>query len=264
MSNSALAVCDFRALAENDESAALLETNLGGASLRSSDLTYVKIPTGGSTTWSWSTASGQDFSSKVIKGLLVVAGRTTQTLWPHADATPGSKPLLVSRDGKTAQKVGDDFGDLDPNVIAAAKMPSGLYDVSKIPYFHWQGSGGGSKPPRAKSTRVIGVLREEDGLPVFVRISQTSLKAVDSLLRGLTGEGLFFYRAVVELSLEKRKGARADYAVLVARKVGDISPELGARAKAKFTDVLTPIVDPDFSQQARVTVDAVASDEVPF
>lgn len=260
--SSEIAVCEFRALADGAEAAALLETNLGGESLRYSDLTFVKIPTGGATTWSWSSPSGRDFSSKTIRGVLVVVGKTTQTLWPHADATTGSKPLLVSRDGKVAHKVGSDYGDLDANIIEAAKRDDGLYDVSKIPYFHWQGSGPGAKPPRAKSSRVIGVLREEDGLPVFIRISQTSLRVVDTLLRGLTAEGIFHYRAIVELSLEKRKGQRADYAVLVAKAVGDIGPEFGEKAREKFTVPLTPVVDPEISASRIVT--ALASDEVPF
>lgn len=259
--SSDLAVCEFRALSENDSSAALLEANLGGASLRSSDLTWIKIPTGGATTWSWSTASGQDFSSKTIRGLLVVVGKTTQTLWPHTDAATGSKPLLVSRDGRTAKKIGDDYGDLDPNVIEAAKREDGLYDVAKIPYFHWQGSGPGAKPPRAKSSRVLGVLREEDGLPVFIRVSQTSLRAVDTLLRGLTAEGIFHYSAVVELSLEKRKGQRADYAVLAAKKVGDVGPTIGAKAKEKFTATLTDVVDPDFNSAAS---NGNQTEDIPF
>jgi hypothetical protein len=88
------------------------------------------------------------------------------------------------------------------------------------------------------------------------------------LLRGITAEGLFHYRAVVEVSLEKRKGARADYAVLVAKKVGEISEEQGRVAKAKITDVMSPIVCPPVASRGMMTVtaavEAAASEAVPF
>jgi hypothetical protein len=258
----------FRALAEGSVTDDLLSANLGGESLRSSDLTWVKIPTGGATRWSWSTKAGMDYSEKAIKGLLVVVGRTESVLWPQSDATPGSRPLLVSDDGRIAYRCGSDFGDLDRNVIEAAKNADGTYAVAKIPYFAWEGRGPGSKPPRAKSSRVLGILREEDSLPVFCRVSQTSLRAVDDLLRGITAEGLFHYRAVVELTLEKRKGARAEYAVLVAKKVGEISEEQGRLAKAKITDAMTSIVSPPASSRAVAAIAeavAVSSNEaVPF
>jgi hypothetical protein len=258
----------FRALAEGSVTDDLLSANLGGESLRSSDLTWVKIPTGGATRWSWTTKSGNDFSEKAITGLLVVVGRTESVLWPQADATPGSRPLLVSDDGRVAYRTGSDYGDLDRNVIEAAKNADGTYSVAKLPYFQWEGRGPGSRPPRAKSSRVLGILREEDSLPVFIRVSQTSLRAVDDLLRGITAEGLFHYRAVVELTLEKRKGARAEYAVLVAKKVGEVSEEQGRVAKAKITDVMTPIVSPPAASRASVSAEvsapAASTDAVPF
>jgi hypothetical protein len=268
MSNDSLSVApEFRALVEGSSAAALLEANLGGESLRPSDLTWVKIPTGGLTRWSWQTKSGAEFSEKAISGLLVVVGKTEQVLWPHADSTPGSRPILVSTDGRTAHKVGSDYGDLDPNVIESAKNADGSYDIRKIAYFQWQGRGPGSTPPRAKSSRVLGILRENEATPLFVRVSQTSLRSVDDLLRGITSEGLFHYRAVVELTLEKRKGKRADYAVLVAKKVGEVSVEAGEKAKRLFTEPLSEVVCPSAESRASRsglgggTVDA---DSVPF
>ena len=264
-SDSSMSVAPrFVALSSDSNAAALLEANLGGASLRSSDLTWVKIPTGGATRWSWQTKSGEEGSEKTITGLLVVCGRTEQTLWPHADATPGSQPLLVSTDGRSAFKVGSDYGDLDPNVIESAKRDDGSYDVAKIPYFHWTGRGPGSIPPRAKSSRVLGILRENEPAPIFIRVSQTSLRAVDDLLRGITSEGLFHFRAVVELSLERRKGNRADYAVLVARKVGSVSEEFGMSAKSRFTDSMTDIVCPPAESRGSWSPACADTATVPF
>lgn len=265
MSTAISTTTEFRALNDGGSAAALLQANLGGESLRASDLTWVKIPTGGATRWSWQTKSGADYSEKSISGLLVVVGKTEQVLWPHTDASPGSRPLLVCTDGRSAHKVGDDYGDIDPNVIAAAKNPDGSYDIRKIPYFQWQGTGPGAIPPRAKSSRVLGVLREDEGSPVFIRVSQTSLRPVDDLLRGLTSEGLFHYRAVVELTLEKRKGKRADYAVLVAKKIGEVSTEQGEKAKRLFTEPLADVVCRPAESRAMIeAAPQAAGDAVPF
>jgi len=265
MSTDLTVAPEFRALAEGSEAAELLEANLGGESLRSSDLTWVKIPTGGATRWSWTTKSGAEFSEKVIRGLLVVVGKVEQVLWPHREATSGSRPLLISNDGVVAHKVGTDYGDLDANAIEAARNADGTYDVKKIAEFQFAKTKDGKWiPPRAKSSRVLGILREEDALPVFVRVSATSLKPVDNLLRGLTGDALFHYRAVVELGLEKKSGARADYAVVTCKCVGSISPEDGRAAKARFTARLTPVVCPPIEDRAARAASAAVEEAIPF
>lgn len=264
MSSAIATVGSFRAFEGGSEAAALLAANLGGEALRASDLTWVKIPTGGLTKWSWSNKAGGDFTEKTITGLLVVVGKTEHVLWPHADAQAGSRPLLISQDGVTGHKVGSDYGDLDPNVIEAAKREDGTYDWRKIPYCQWQGSGKGSKPPRAKAGRVLGILRPGDVAPIFLRVSSTSLRAVDDLMRGLTAEGIIHYKAVVELGLEKRKGARADYAVLTAKCVDRVGDEIASRAKDEFTDVLTDIVCPPVEQRVARANAAVSADAVPF
>lgn len=262
MSNELAVSPEFRALSASDNASALLEANLGGESLRSSDLTWVKVPTGGATRWSWQTKSGAEFSEKSLTGLLVVVGRTEQALWPQSEIAKGSLPLLVSTDGQKAYKVGSDYGNLDRDVIEAAKNDDGSYSVAKIPYFQWEGRGPGAKPPRAKSTRVVGILRHEDSVPVFVRVSSTSLRAIDDLLRGITADGIFHYRAVVELSLEKRKGRTADYAVIVAKKIGEVSEQDGEFAKSRFTDTLTGVVC--VAAHLRSSRAVESSDAVPF
>jgi hypothetical protein len=259
--STTIAVREFKGLSEGGNANALLEANLGGASLTTGDLTWVKIPTGGATRWSWSTKSGNEFSEKAITGLLVVVGKVRATLWPHTESSSGTKPLLVSYDGKVAVKTGDDYGDLDPNVIASAKLPDGTYDISRIPYFQWQGSGPGSKPPRAKSTRDIGILRENESTPVFIKLSSTSLRPIDNLLRGITSEGLYHYRTVVELTLEKKKGAKADYAVVVARKVGEVDVDQGKVAHDRFTVPFSAIIG---GPNRQGNASAASSEDVPF
>lgn len=253
MSTSLAVAGSFRALAPNSEIAEVIEANLGGGSLRRSDLTFVKVPTGGSTRWVWSVA-GNEFAEKAITGLCVVATRVEYNLWPHAIAKPGSLPFLRSIDGVVGHKVGDDHGDLDLKVIEAAKNEDGTYRWKDIPYCQWQDR----KPPRAKPSRVLGVLREEDAAPLFVQISPTSLRPVEDFLRALAAQFVPHYRAIVELTLEKKKGSNADYAAIVCRHVGTVSQEDGDRAKGLFTTPLTPVLTGSISPVQR------QAEQVPF
>jgi hypothetical protein len=257
MSTSIATVPSFAALSPDSAIAEVIEANLGGGSIRRSDLTWVKIPTGGSTRWNWSVA-GNEFSEKTITGLCVVVTKTEYNLWPQTTATSGSLPFLRSLDGVTGHRVGSDAGDLDLDVIEAAKNPDGTYRWRDIPYCQWVDR----KPPRAKASRVVGVLREGDPSPIFLQCSPTSLKPVDDFLRALSAQFVPHYRAIVELGLEKRKGTSADYAVLTLKHVGSVDVETGNRAKTLFTTPLTAILTGSITPVA--AREAVAEEKVPF
>lgn len=255
MSTEIAAVGSYRALAPNSDIAEVIEVNLGGGSLRRSDLTFVKVPTGGSTRWVW-TQAGNEYSEKAITGLCVVLTRPEFNLWPYTTAKPGTVPFLRSLDGKVGHRIGEDHGDLDLAAIEGAKNPDGTYRWRDIPYCQWQDG----KPPRAKPSQVIGILREQDAAPLFVQVSPTSMRAVDVFIRSLSGQGVPLYRAVVELSLEKKKGASADYAAIVCRHVATIGREEGERAKSLFTIPLTQVLAGSITP----VQPKVAEDKVPF
>lgn len=182
-----------------------------------------------------------------------MATRPEFNLWPQATAKPGNVPFLRSLDGVTGFKVGSDHGDLDLAAIEAARNPDGTYRWKDIPYCQWQDR----KPPRAKPSRVLGILRDSEASPLLIQVSPTSLKPVDDFLRALVTQSVPHYRAVVELTLEKRKGASADYAVIVLRHVGTVDQEAGERAKALFTSTLTPVLTGSTSVVAKVAEEAV-------
>jgi hypothetical protein len=258
MSTSIATVPSFAALSPDSAIAEVIEANLGGGSIRRSDLTWVKIPTGGSTRWNWSVA-GNEFSEKTITGLCVVVTKTEYNLWPQSTATSGSLPFLRSLDGVTGHRIGQDAGDLDLDVIEAAKNPDGTYRWKDIPYCLWIDH----RPPRAKPSRVVGVLREGDPSPIFLQVSPTSLKPVDEFLRALSAQFVPHYRAVVEMGLQKRKGASAEYAVLTLKHVATVDAETGARAKSLFTDSLTPILTGSTSAVLKSNAPAI-EEKVPF
>jgi hypothetical protein len=179
---------------------------------RLSDYQQVKIPTGGSTTWSWSTIIG-DRADKALVGVCVALSEVQWDLWPTTgQASQGTLPLLRSHDCVTATRIGDDFGDLDKKLIEAAKLPDGTYDCTKLGgYFQWIDR----TPPRANGTSIVMILREEDARPLYVRLSKTSSPKVQNFFREVSRQGLQPYETVVSLSLEAVKSPRVTYSRVV-------------------------------------------------
>lgn len=245
MSTSLVTYPALKAGGHSDEVAI---ANLGGGRLTRKDLTWVKIPLGGVTRWSW-THGGNEFSEKEITGVVVVATQEEFNLWPYKVSRAGSQPYLRSLDGIVGYRVGDDSGELDTSVIEAAKNPDGTYAWEKIPYTRWVDR----VPPLAKPSRVIGVLRAGDTRPVFIQISPTSLNPIRGLLNSLD---VPHYRAVVEFGLEKKAGKTADYSLVTCRYVGTVDQETGDAARV-LNGQLSPVVTGSI---AHVTV----SDVVPF
>lgn len=256
----AATVSEFVGLREDNTFLEAVQANLGGGTLRQKDLTWLKVPAGGGTRWQWE-SGGNEFVEKTVSGICVVVAPIEQNLWPHRNAARNTLPYLRSLDGVTGYQIGDDIGDLPIDEIEAAKRPDGTYDWKAIPCCNWQGEGKGARPPRAKSTRVIGILRKEDAVPVFVRLAPTSLKPIADFLRGLAASGVPHYAAVVELSLEKITGGEQDYSRVVCRHAGTVSREEAAIARSRFTVPWTPIV---VSGTERVVARGIASDAVPF
>ena len=58
--------------------------------------TKVKIPAGGSTTWSWETVLGVE-TAKEIKGVMVALSEPQADLWPMSGPNDGSLPYMVRR-----------------------------------------------------------------------------------------------------------------------------------------------------------------------
>jgi hypothetical protein len=234
-------VTEYEGLREDNTFLEAVQANLGGGSLRQKDLTWVKIPAGGNVRWQW-TAGGNDHFEKAITGLCVVVGQIEYNLWPKKDSERGTFPYLRSLDGETGYQIGDDYGTLPIEEIEAAKRPDGTYDWKAIPCCQWQGTGRGAKPPRAKSTRVVGILRKSESVPVFIRLAPTSLKPLDDFLRGLAASGVPHYAAEVELGLEKIEGGQQDYSRVTCRHSGTVTREEAAVARTRFTIPWTPIV----------------------
>jgi hypothetical protein len=199
---------------------------------RLAEYQQVKIPSGGSTTWSWSTIIG-DRADKALVGVPVALSEVQWDLWPTTgQASQGTLPLLRSHDCVTATQIGDDYGDLDKKLIESAKLPDGTCDCSKLGgYFNWIDR----TPPRANGTSIVMILREEDARPLYVRLSKTSSPKVQNFFKEVARQGLRPYETVVSLSLEAVKSPRVTYSRVVPTFIRRL--EDGSAFEAFFNSV---------------------------
>ena len=227
------------ALSTVDKSQALAPLNAGSFRLR--DQIVIKVPPQGLTKWTWSTILGE-FSEKEIVGTIVALGAVQQDLWPHVGkAEPNTTPYMRSVDGVLAYVVGKDAGDLDLSHIEEASNGDGSYSVAKIKYFQWDKVNGRNVPPRANATSVVGILRDGDSAPLFVRLSNTSSPVVQTFVKKLRAQGVQPWQAVVSLGLEAVKGSYATYSRATTKYVRPSEPEYAAAYKACF-DAVSPLL----------------------
>ena len=249
--STALATIDagsYLALQSGGEILEAMAANLGeGATLKESDLTRVKTPAGGGTTWTIPGLTG-DTETKAITGVLCymcVRG----LLWRSDEPEEGSLPVLVSHDLKTAKLVLD-RADVPGGMLAdidAATGADGLVDWEKLPQTQY-GSGKGGVGKQAKEQRVLYILREEDTLPIVVPINPGSLKGWQRFVVEMTKAGIPYFRAVVELALEKAKSTGGTaYSEVVPRLVGVLTPEQGLSVRKNVTPMAQAAAESSFA-----------------
>ena len=231
---------DFAAIRPGSEVSELIAANYGGEmTLTEQDLLTIKIPSGGSTTWSFDDVEGER-AEKELVGLWVHRGFGGM-LWP-TDSPGSSTPVLVTSDWRTARKVGDELGDIDPETLARFENEDGTYN--------WQGLAGGNSPEspfgygagrnggkRVSEYQTVALLRTDDILPILVRITPGSFKSLETFIRRLR---VPYWRAVIGLSLEKITNTSGQsFSRVVFRLVGTTGPDAGETAQELYTEPLS-------------------------
>lgn len=213
-----------------------------GESVGLGGLTWVRTPSGGSTTWEIEDGLGNSEPAKEIIGIICLY-RKRAILWgTEGEPQEGARPLLVSDDHPTltrARRVGDDFGDLDPEIIESARMEDGSYHIDPQTFYYRQfGTSSKGPGPRMKEQRIIGVLRQGDMWPLMLTIQPGSLKAVANTIARLT---VPYWRAVARFSLAKDVSANGQpyskVQVQILREV--LSEEQGEAIRRNYTGPLT-------------------------
>lgn len=257
LSTNVLSESKFLAIRPDSSLQEAFEANYAyGETMRFSDLIRVKTPSGGATRWTVEELEGEKQYDELVGA--IVYYHPAGTLWPSNEMTEGVKPLLRSRDLRTADQVGDDYGDLNPDVVEEARIGTspdgkGIYDWQKLAYNEW-GTGKGGIGKRCKESRQICILREEDQFPLYVQVQVGSLKNVTTFFRKLPGA---YWRFVIGFSLEKAKSSGGiSYSMIKPRLVRKLSDAEALALKATYTDRLGGAMD-----EAAVEADAYEGDD---
>ena len=216
-----------------------------GESVGLGGLTWVKTPSGGSTVWEIEDGLGNSEPVKEIIGIICLY-RKRAILWgTEGEPQEGARPLLVSDDHprlEVARRVGDDFGDLDQELIEAARMEDGSYRIDPQTFYYRQfGTSSKGPGPRMKEQRIVGVLREGDMWPLMLTIQPGSLKNVANTIARLT---VPYWRAVARFSLAKDVSANGQpfskVQVQILREV--LSEEQGESIRRNYMIPLTEAI----------------------
>lgn len=249
--SSALANSKFMAIRPDSSLREAFEANYAyGETMKFGDLTRVKIPSGGLTKWTIEELTGETTVDEITGA--IVYYHPAGTLWPTNDMQEGMKPLLRTRDLRVAEQFGDEYGDLNPDVIEEARLIDangqpmstadgrGMYDWQKLAYNQW-GTGKNGVGKRCKESRQICILRENDQFPIYLQVSVGSLKNVTTFFRKLPGA---YWRFVVGLTLEKAKSSGGiTFAMVKPRLVYQLSNDEALALKATYTDRLGTAMD---------------------
>ena len=241
-----------------------------GESFRLSDLIRAKVPSGGATKWTLEELEGETNYDSITG--VVVYYKPHGALWPSEEQKEGTKPFLVTTDLRVAEQFGDDWGDLNPELIEPCRIltddgtpavsASGrpLYNWKDLPYNQFgTAKGGKGAGKRCKESRLICILREDDIFPVFLRVPSGSLATVSSFVRKLTAP---HYACVVEFSLSKEKSSEGiAYAQIKPRLVAKLSKTEAEFIRSTYTAKLEEAMN-----TASVEVDdsEPSDDDAPF
>lgn len=205
---------------DTTELKSVIQENLGGGNINAFDLDRVKVPSGGGTTWEIPTLTGPE-PAKAINGVIVFWEDQRQ-YWAAGIEDGGNKSPDCS--GKfvhigDGEKAWIGKGDRDKN------GDWGPHECDTCPYnqFGSARKGGGKA---CKETRLIGIISEENILPMMLSIPVSSTKALRAYFLRLAGKGVPYWSVVTSLTLQKAKNAEGiEYAEVVPNLVSVLTPE---------------------------------------
>ena len=227
----------YPALQPDSDIAEAISANTQGRGFDLNALVRVKTPAGGSKTWAYLDSGNNEVETKSIEGLLVYFGMRG-TLWGSEEVTKGRLPVLVSYDLRTAEKVNNDLGDIDPEALEACRIGAGVYDWQKLPW-NKDGTGRQGIGRRCKESRVMAILQDGEAFPVIVSAGVGSLKTVCPFVTRLP---VAHFRAKVSLTLEKATSVGGiDYSQIVPRLIGTIGKDAGSAIRKLYTEPLMSV-----------------------
>ena len=215
---------NYPALTNGASQMQVIRDNMGGEDITPSDLTTIKVPSGGAVTWEIPSVDGDPEATGQLEGILVhVTSR--RAYWADSDAD--GPPDCNSPDCRVG--VGNPGGD-------CSKCPQAQFGSSV------NDDGTPGKGQACSKRKLLFLLREGQLLPDVVSCPPTSLKV---LHRWQLQLGVPYYSFVTRLGLVKHEeGPKRKWSTVVPAKGEALSPEAVAQIldysqtlQALFADV---------------------------
>jgi hypothetical protein len=238
---------------------AIIKANMDGEPISEQDLTKVRTPAGGGTTWEIDN-QGNTVAVQEIVGVLVAIGKRG-LLWPFQEIGK-DPPVLATTDLITGYRTSDKLGDVSAADLEKYRIGDKRYNweaLSNGPEFGPK-SGKGGVGKRVKESRTIAILRDGDVWPLLISIGPGSLGNFLPFLKKLP---CFHYEAVVGLKLAKAQSKTdVTYSEIVPRLVGTLSEEQGEFVRDTYTVPVKKMFDAlPFGAVAGNIVDEGSGDE---
>jgi hypothetical protein len=199
----------------------LVQSNLGGLQINpTTDLTRIKIPTGGMTAWSIPTLDGDDVAKEVTG--VIIGYKHARAYWPGTFAGGNQPPQCVSEDG-----------------ICGVGNPGG--DCASCEWAQW-GSKDDGKGQQCKSILRVFMVRPGSMLPTVFALPPTSIKPFKQYIMKLLDGNCDMKRVITKFELEKaQNGVGIDYAKVKASRVASLDEQAAATIKA-YADSIMPMI----------------------
>jgi len=159
----------------------VIEVNIGDEGISRFDLDRLKVPTGGTTTWSVPTLEGEK-QQEAVEGI-VIHWKDVRAYWAGDYTGKNTPPDCYSDDAKIG--VGDPGGK-----------------CKECPFAEWESAEEGDGQA-CKQMRILFLLRENNILPLAITAPPTSVGNIKNYFMRLASKGIAFYGAITRFELDK-------------------------------------------------------------
>lgn len=216
----------------------VLRENMGNQKLALTDLSVVKMPSGGLTIFEVPdiSAEGGARAERSIEGI-IVHHQDVNAYWPKRKEEGGDKiPSCVSLDGITGH------GDINAQGIPGEERGKFEYNCEDCPRNAWD-SGPKGKGKACKNKKRIFLATKNGLLPLMMSLPATSLKPYRKFCADLSSMAVPYYGAVVRIACTKVQGDDSDYAVASFQLIRQIDRESDEWPKLMaYRDALVPLI----------------------
>lgn len=192
----------------------IIQENLGGEQFDIQSLNKIKVPSGGSKTWTIQTSKGE-MDTQAINGVCVY-NKVVRVYYSKAfgEGNTNAPPDCFSKDG-----------------LMGIGNPGG--PCINCPYSKF-GSSPDGKKTACPSRRLMFFLMEESMLPSVLSVPPSGLKDAKKYLLNLSSEGKRVTSVVTQLTLRKEKSSGGiDYSAIEFKELGPVADPQKFAAYAK-------------------------------